>query len=51
MEKQELIEKLKKLRTTDDIEASHSDADDLLLKYINDTDISNAYEEVPKWYA
>lgn len=37
--------------TGSDIEADHSEADDLLVKYINDPEITKAYERIDKWYA
>ena len=51
MSKEELIVKLKELHGSGDTEAVHGIADDLLLKYINDKEIAEAYEKVPKWYA
>lgn len=51
MTKEELISSLKKLAELDDTERAHSDADELLLKYINDADIENAYNNIEKWYA
>lgn len=50
MTKQELIDKLSLLHTGDD-ERDHINADDLLLEYINDKDISEAFECIEKWYA
>lgn len=34
-----------------DIEADHALADDALLAYINDDEISRLYGEISKWYA
>ena len=34
-----------------DVEAVHAEADELLLNYINDSEIEKAFDEVPKWYA
>lgn len=34
-----------------DSEQGHQDADDLLLAFINDEEISKLYGEVKKWYA
>lgn len=34
-----------------DPEVAHSEADELLIRYINDKDIEEAFDEVPKWYA
>ena len=48
----EVISRLQELEGDDgDIEASHAEADELLLQYINDPEIEKAFEEVPKWYA
>lgn len=35
----------------EDLEAGHVVADDALLKYIDDPEITAAFEAVPKWYA
>lgn len=48
--KEELIEKLKVLESRDP-EDAHREADRLLIEYINDEDIEQAFFEVPKWYA
>jgi hypothetical protein len=34
-----------------DIEANHSKADDLLLTAIGDKEVTQAYENIDKWYA
>ena len=34
-----------------DVEAVHAEADELLLNYINDSEIEKAFENVPRWYA
>ena len=48
----DLLEKLKELTGDNgDVEATHAEADELLLKYINDPEIEEAFEEVPRWYA
>jgi hypothetical protein len=49
MTKDELIEKLKAI-DTDDPSVAHPDADDLLLEFINDKNVSEAYNKIPKWY-
>lgn len=49
--KDELISMLKKLSESDDYEVTHSLADDLIIRYINDEEIENAYNEVGKWYS
>lgn len=51
MTKEKLIEELKRLTTDSDIEANHVIADQLLLDYINDQEISKAYDSVEKYYA
>ncbi len=45
---QEIIDKQK---GGSDVENDHADADDLLLAYINDKEISEMYEAIDKWYA
>ena len=48
----DLIENLKELtELKHDPEVAHSEADELLLNYINDPEIEKVFEEVPKWYA
>jgi len=49
--KEELIAKLKECAANGDLEVAHWDADQLLLEYINDQDITEAYRDVGKWYA
>jgi len=51
MNKEELIEELKKLENTDDPKVAHGDADALLLVYIDHEDVTNAFMKIPKWYA
>ena len=53
MNKEELIKELKKLTKygDGDYEGGHGDADDLLVKYIDDAEITKAYDNVGKWYA
>lgn len=51
MNKIELIEALKILRLDSDYEKSHGEADELLLRYINDEEIEEAYNALEKWYA
>ena len=50
MEIQELITKLKKLKTGDE-EINHRQADWLLLQYINNPEVEEAFESIHKWYA
>lgn len=51
LKKDELIKILKDLATSDDYEVTHSLADLALVKYINDNEIEEAYDDVGKWYA
>ncbi|MCP3681276.1 MAG: hypothetical protein GY861_01175 [bacterium] len=51
MTKDELLQKLKECAFGGDTERDHAKADDLLIEYINDKDIENAYKAVEKWYA
>ena len=47
----DLLEKLKELvGDCGDVDATHAEADELLLQYINDPEIEKVFEEVPKWY-
>lgn len=49
--KQELLEALKDCAENDDGELAHSDADEYLLRFINDEGITKAFEAVKKFYA
>jgi hypothetical protein len=51
MTKEYLIVLLKKLAKIDDSDKAHRVADNVLLKYINDKQISKAYRAVFKWYS
>jgi hypothetical protein len=51
MTKEELIEKLKAEAANRDKEVAHINADELLLEYINDSEIKEAYDAISKWYA
>jgi hypothetical protein len=51
MNKEELISKLKECAANDDTECAHIDADNALLEYINDTEITEAFRNVGRWYA
>lgn len=51
MSKEELIEKLKKLQDCGDPEIAHSEADELILAYLNDTEITEEFKKITKWYA
>jgi len=50
MDKAELLRKLKDLGE-EDPEMGHKLADRLLLEYINDVDVSEAFDFISKWYA
>ena len=49
--KEALLVKLKACADLHDPEAAHGEADDLLTQYINDAEITEAYDRIPKWYA
>lgn len=50
MNKEELIEALKNCNTGCE-EANHLNADDLLLEYIDDDRVTEAFDDINKWYA
>lgn len=47
---EELIEELKKL-ANDDPEENHLEADELLLKFINNEEVAKAFNDIKKWYS
>jgi Glu-tRNA(Gln) amidotransferase subunit E-like FAD-binding protein len=49
--REELIRILKELANNDDFEIAHSAADSLLLSYIDDEEITEAFDNIGKWYA
>lgn len=50
--KAELLKELQELsKDSADPEASHAEADELLLRYVNDSEIEQAFDKVPRWYA
>lgn len=51
MTKQELINKLTELQQDKDYEVAHELADNLLLSFINDKDITQAFQKIEKYYA
>lgn len=51
MTRDELLAKLRALAGARDAEIAHSDADDLLLEFIDDAEVTAAYVAIPKWYA
>lgn len=50
MTKDELLEILKDSKEHD-AEISHEDADEALLKYINDPEITEAFMAMTRWYS
>lgn len=50
MEKKELLKRLKEECTSGDEEVDHANADELLLEYIDDEEITKAFNEIDKWY-
>jgi hypothetical protein len=46
-----LLAKLREAAASGDTEGGHLDADQALLGFINDAEITAAYEEIPRWYA
>ena len=52
MKKEELIKRLKNInKPGGDIKLNHCTADGLLLEFINDPEITQAFADVDKWYA
>ena len=51
MTKAELLEALRKCAQDSDTEGAHAEADGLLLEYINDSEITEAYNAIEKWFA
>lgn len=51
MTKAELLKELKKYIKNTDTEVAHIDADEALIKFINDPEITKAYNKIGKWYA
>jgi hypothetical protein len=49
--REKLLRKLAKCAAQADTEGAHYDADRALVKYINDPEITAAYDAVDKWYA
>jgi len=49
--KKELLKILKRALRSMDQESAHVDADEAIIKFINDPEISEAYYAIPKWYA
>ena len=51
LKKEDLLKILKGLEASGDTESAHADADDALIDFINDPEITEAYEKIDKWYA
>lgn len=52
LHREELLVRLRELHgPSGDIEAQHSIADQALLDYIADPEITEAYEAIERWYA
>jgi hypothetical protein len=51
MTKQELLDKLIFLQQDKDYEVAHELADNLLLSFINDKDITQAFQKIERYYA
>ncbi len=51
MKRQELLDTLRELQDSGDTEIAHHSADNALVEFINDKEIEDAYDQVPKWYA
>lgn len=50
MTNEELIKQLNDLNNDCDCEKAHRKADGLLLEFINDEEITDAFDEIEKWY-
>ncbi len=46
-----LLKRLGECADNHDAECAHADADEALLDYINDPEITAAWQKVEKWYA
>ncbi len=53
MTKEELIRELEEIAKLNDgdVENNHSEADYILLRYINDKEVSAAFRAIKRWYA
>ena len=49
--RERLLKVLRNCAARRDTEGAHFDADDALIEYINDPEITSAYQAVSKWYA
>jgi len=52
MKKKELLlKRLSKCKDNNDHHKGHEEADEALLEYINDEDITEAFDDIIKWYS
>ena len=51
MTKEDAVAQLKALAGSDDPEVAHSHADSILLKLIDDPEVTKAFDAIEKWYA
>jgi hypothetical protein len=51
MTKADLIKQLRALHGDGDQEINHAEADKLLLLFINDAEVTAAFDAIEKWYA
>lgn len=49
--KEELLAKLRELQAPSDPEIAHNEADDALLEFIDDVEVTEAFRKIKKWYA
>jgi hypothetical protein len=50
MDKSDLIEKLRELENNADPEIAHNEADRLLVEFIDDEEVEEAFDKIKKWY-
>lgn len=51
MTRKELLESLSELANFSDDEVAHYEADQALLDYINDPEVTGAWGKIPRWYS
>lgn len=51
LKREYVLKSLRDLQSSRDTEGTHASADQLLLEFIDDAEIEEAYRAVPKWYA
>lgn len=51
MTKLELLKLLEEAAMNPDVELAHADADNALLTFIDDVEITEAFNAIEKWYA